>query len=180
MGPTERAKHRFHSRRRKFTVTGDGVEANNRSQNGFTGGGGFFSLWGWRPGRRGETDRRSCESCGGTDRKAASYGSRAELGYRGQGVEGKVDGVARGSDRAWSVDGGAGRVGVGELRCDALCKRATLNEAGQRNRRHILRLARGGARRMGNCCTNYRSRSCPGVPGKERGFWASAASRPKR
>src|SRR6266851_815631 len=102
MGPTERAKHRFHSGRRKFTVTGDGVEANNRSQNGFTGGGGFFSLWGWRPGRRSETDRRGCESCSGADRKAASCGSRAELGYRGQGVEGKVDGVARGKDgRQW-------------------------------------------------------------------------------
>src|SRR5260370_40353508 len=146
MGPTERAKHRFHSRRRKSTVTEDGVEANNRSQNGFTGGGGFFSLWGWRPGRRGETDRRSCESCGGTYRKAASYGSRAELGYRGQGVEGKVDGVARESDRAWSVDGGAGRVGVGGRRWIAVWKRRTLNEAEGRNPRRSVRLGRSGAR----------------------------------
>src|SRR6266581_3761100 len=167
VGPAERAKHRFHSGRRKFTFTGDGVEANNRSQNGFTGGGGFLSLWGWCPGRRGETDRRSCESCRGADRKVASGGFRAELGYRRQGVEGKVGGGARGSDGAWSVDGGAGRAGVGELRCDALCERATLNAAGQRNRRHILRLAHGGAGRMGDSGANYRSWSCVGASGSE-------------
>src|SRR6266571_1404165 len=167
VGPAERAKHRFHSGRRKFTFTGDGVEANNRSQNGFTGGGGFFSLWGWCPGRRGETDRRSCESCSSADRKVASGGFRAERGYRRPRVEGKVGGGARGSDRAWSVDGGADRAGVGELRCDALYERATLNAAGQRNRRHILRLAPGGVGRMGDSGTNYRSWGCVGAPGSE-------------
>src|SRR6266436_2691837 len=156
------------------------MEASKRASERPADRGHFLFVRRRRPGRRSETDCGSSKFCDKTNRKAASRGSGPERGYWWQGTRRKVGGDIRESDYARFLAGGANRTSSRQLRCTALCARASLDAAEQRDGGHILRFAGGGARRMGNGCTNYRSRSCARAPGNERRFWAGAASRAKR